>query len=146
MLSFCQGIELKADAVVLACGHSSRDMYECLLQAGVEMSAKPFAAGFRIEHPQALIDELQFGEFAKQVERGRGKVPVADYRVTAHVRGSDANGKEEESHPRAVYSFCMCPGGQIGASSRHAMSSEYMQSWVCVSACPLRRLSILICP
>lgn len=83
-------------AVVLASGHSARDIYEVLHRDGVEIEAKPFAMGVRVEHPQALIDTLQYHMPA------RGEyLPAAAYSLVSQVTG------------RGVYSFCMCPGGFI---------------------------------
>jgi uncharacterized FAD-dependent dehydrogenase len=94
------GEAIDCDRVVMAVGHSAREMYRWLSAAGVEMVQKPFAVGFRVEHPQALINEIQYGKHA-QLEG----LPTADYRVTA-------NFGQGENH-RGVYSFCMCPGGQV---------------------------------
>jgi uncharacterized FAD-dependent dehydrogenase len=91
---------LQADAVVLAVGHSTQ-LYTCLMEHEVALRAKTFAVGFRIEHPQTLINEIQYGRFASQVDRGKGPVPVADYRLVHNN----------------VRSFCMCPGGQIVPTS-----------------------------
>lgn len=83
-------------AVVLATGHSARDIYELLHREGVRLEAKPFAMGVRIEHPQALIDSIQYHSPA------RGEyLPAAAYSLVSQERG------------RGVYSFCMCPGGFI---------------------------------
>ncbi|KAL3154855.1 hypothetical protein ABBQ38_011397 [Trebouxia sp. C0009 RCD-2024] len=80
------GEVLPASRVVLAVGHSSRAMYSALLAKGVALSPKPFALGFRVEHPQALIDTIQYGqEYAAEVRRGKGRVPVADYSLTAQA-------------------------------------------------------------
>lgn len=102
------GKTINAEAVVLATGHSSRALFEQLSNDGVLLEFQSFASGFRIEHPQELLNELQYGErFAKEVERGKGRIPVADYRV-AHTNKEDNRG---------VFSFCMCPGGQIVPTS-----------------------------
>jgi hypothetical protein len=78
--------ELSADAVVVAPGHSARDMHEALLAAGAEIVCKPFAMGFRVEHPQAALDMAQYGpEVAANVARGKGPVPPADYRLAVEV-------------------------------------------------------------
>ena len=90
---------LDFDRAVLALGHSSRDLYTTLLARGVEIVPKPFAVGFRIEHPQALINHCQFGEFAEHE-----RIPAADYMLSHQVGRQKARG---------VYSFCMCPGGVI---------------------------------
>jgi uncharacterized protein len=95
------GEEIRADQVVLAVGHSARDTFEMLHAAGVEIVAKPFSVGFRIEHPQNLIDRSRFGDFA-----GYPRLGPADYKLTHHCR----NG-------RTVYSFCMCPGGTVVAAA-----------------------------
>ncbi len=93
--------ELPARHVVLALGHSARDSFTMLHQRGVAMQAKPFAVGFRIEHPQGLIDQARWGRHA-----GHPLLGAADYKLVHHA----ANG-------RAVYSFCMCPGGTVVAAT-----------------------------
>ncbi|MES2770605.1 MAG: hypothetical protein V4623_01250, partial [Pseudomonadota bacterium] len=90
--------------VVLALGHSARDTFTMLHEQGVFMEAKPFSIGFRIEHPQSLIDRAQFGVHAAHPQLG-----AADYKLVYHA----ANG-------RSVYSFCMCPGGTVVAASSEA--------------------------
>ncbi len=87
--------ELKAAHTVLAIGHSARDTFEALLAAGVPMEAKAFAVGVRMQHPQAFINENQYGPAAKLL-------PAADYKITARAQDG-----------RGVYSFCMCPGGYV---------------------------------
>ncbi len=94
------GEVIDADRVVLAVGHSAREMYHWLAGRGVAMEQKPFAVGFRVEHRQQLINEIQYGRWADTPG-----LPTADYRVSA-------NYGEGEEH-RGVYSFCMCPGGQV---------------------------------
>lgn len=80
------GEVLRGANVVVAPGHSARDLYRHLAALGAVLQPKEFAMGFRVEHPQALIDETQFGAAAAAlVDRGRGKVPVADYRLSARV-------------------------------------------------------------
>ena len=98
------GEEIAASQVVLALGHSARDTFEMLHETGVFMEAKPFAVGFRIEHPQSLIDKARLGPNA-----GNPLLGAADYKLVHHAR----NG-------RAVYSFCMCPGGQVVAATSEA--------------------------
>ena len=95
------GNELRSDHVVLALGHSARDSFEMLHARGVYVEAKPFSIGFRIEHPQSLIDQARFGPQA-----GHPILGAADYRLVHHV----GNG-------RSVYSFCMCPGGTVVAAT-----------------------------
>jgi uncharacterized FAD-dependent dehydrogenase len=92
---------IAADHVVLAVGHSARDTFQMLYDRGVYIEAKPFSVGFRVEHPQALIDRCRFGDFA-----GHPLLGAADYKLVHHA----ANG-------RSVYSFCMCPGGTVVAAT-----------------------------
>jgi uncharacterized FAD-dependent dehydrogenase len=94
-------IELPADNVILAIGHSARDTFERLLAGGVKIEQKPFAVGVRIEHPQELIDKIQYGDFA-----GNTALGAADYRMVVHL----PNG-------RNVFTFCMCPGGSVIAAT-----------------------------
>ncbi len=93
--------ELAATHVVLALGHSARDTFAALFDRGVAMQAKPFSIGFRIEHPQGLIDRARWGRHA-----GHPALGAADYKLVHHAR----NG-------RSVYSFCMCPGGTVVAAT-----------------------------
>jgi len=95
------GEHIKADHVILALGHSARDTFQILHDAGVYMEAKPFSIGFRIEHPQSLIDRARLGPHA-----GNPLIGAADYRLVHHAK----NG-------RSVYSFCMCPGGTVVAAT-----------------------------
>jgi len=90
------GAEIAGDAVVLATGHSARDVYELLRRRGVVMQRKPYAIGLRIEQPQPLIDRIQYGRHA-----GHTQLPPAAYTITANCA------------ERSVYSFCMCPGGFV---------------------------------
>jgi hypothetical protein len=95
------GETIAATHAVLAPGHSARDLFAVLLRRGVAMDAKPFSIGVRIEHPQRIIDRARFGPNA-----GNKLLGAADYRLAHHCR----NG-------RAVYSFCMCPGGRVVAAT-----------------------------
>lgn len=95
------GEQIATRHVVLAIGHSARDTFQMLHEAGVYIEAKPFAIGFRVEHPQKLIDQARFGPNA-----GNELLGAADYKLVHHC----ANG-------RAAYSFCMCPGGQVVAAT-----------------------------
>ena len=80
------GDRIEAEVVVLAVGHSSRALYEMLVARGFKVEPKGIAVGFRVEHPQELINQIQYGEkFATQVENGKGRIPVADYRLVAEV-------------------------------------------------------------
>ncbi|WP_186045161.1 NAD(P)/FAD-dependent oxidoreductase [Burkholderia gladioli] len=100
-LKLSNGETLRCDHVVLAVGHSARDTFQMLHDRGVFIEAKPFSLGFRIEHPQGLIDRSRFGKFA-----GHKLLGAADYKVVHHC-----------SNGRAVYSFCMCPGGTVVAAT-----------------------------
>ena len=95
------GEYIATDRVVLAVGHSARDTFQMLYDRGVYVEAKPFSIGVRIEHPQAMIDKCRFGKYA-----GHPILGAADYKLVHHA----ANG-------RSVYSFCMCPGGQVVAAT-----------------------------
>jgi uncharacterized protein len=90
------GDRVGGEAVVMATGHSARDVLGFLAEAGVALAAKPFALGVRIEHPQALINQIQYGRAA-----GHPRLPAASYRLAHTAAG------------RGVFSFCMCPGGWI---------------------------------
>ncbi|GGF07821.1 NAD(P)/FAD-dependent oxidoreductase [Hymenobacter cavernae] len=93
------GESIEADGVILATGHSARDIYELLHRRGVLIEAKPFALGVRVEHPQTLIDQAQYRR------ADRGQLPAASYSL---VHQTQWKGKQ-----RGVFSFCMCPGGFI---------------------------------
>ncbi len=100
-VQLADGEVLASRHVVLALGHSARDTFRMLHARGVFVEPKPFAIGFRIEHPQSLIDKARLGKYAGHPELG-----AADYKLVHHAR----NG-------RAVYSFCMCPGGTVVAAT-----------------------------
>lgn len=95
------GTTIETDHVVLAIGHSARDTFQMLENRGVYIEAKPFSIGFRIEHPQSLIDVARFGPAA-----GNPVLGAADYKLVHHA----TNGRD-------VYSFCMCPGGTVVAAT-----------------------------
>ena len=95
------GEHIRTDHVVLAVGHSARDTFEMLVRRGVHVVPKPFSMGFRIEHPQSLIDKARFGRSA-----GNPILGAADYKLVHHAK----NG-------RSIYSFCMCPGGTVVAAA-----------------------------
>jgi uncharacterized FAD-dependent dehydrogenase len=123
------------DAVVLATGHSARDVYEELHAAGVQLEAKGFAVGFRVEHPQKIINKIQYDvEYGPSVITGKSRTD----QINEDYFQSNANGSKAVTHPgrlpvpsyrlatdkahdgnttRGVYSFCMCPGGQIVPAS-----------------------------
>uniref|UniRef100_A0A0D9WGH2 FAD-binding domain-containing protein n=1 Tax=Leersia perrieri TaxID=77586 RepID=A0A0D9WGH2_9ORYZ len=105
---------LSFDAVVLAVGHSARDTYSMLLRHNIAMNPKSFAVGLRIEHPQELINDIQYSELAAEVHKGRGRIPVADYKIVKSVGEENADLPEQN---RSCYSFCMCPGGQVVLTS-----------------------------
>ena len=94
------GEDWLADAVILATGHSARDIYRLLHAKGIRIEAKPFALGVRVEHPQPLIDSIQYKQNQRSVE-----LPAASYSLVCQVGG------------RGVFSFCMCPGGLIVPSA-----------------------------
>jgi uncharacterized FAD-dependent dehydrogenase len=100
-VTLASGESLHSRNIVLAIGHSARDTFQMLFDAGVTIEAKPFSIGFRIEHPQSVIDQARFGKFA-----GHPLLGAADYKLVHHCR----NG-------RSVYSFCMCPGGTVVAAT-----------------------------
>ncbi len=100
-VTLASGEQLSADQVVIALGHSARDTFTMLHQRGVHMEAKPFSIGFRIEHPQGVIDRARLGPAA-----GHPILGAADYKLVHHA-----------SNGRAVYSFCMCPGGTVVAAT-----------------------------
>ncbi|MGJ8688210.1 MAG: NAD(P)/FAD-dependent oxidoreductase [Gammaproteobacteria bacterium] len=95
------GESIDTQHVILALGHSARDTFRMLHQRGVYVEAKPFAIGFRIEHPQSMVDKARLGKYA-----GHPQLGAADYKLVHHAK----NG-------RAVYSFCMCPGGTVVAAT-----------------------------
>jgi hypothetical protein len=100
-ITLATGQQLRTNHVILALGHSARDTFKMLHERGVFMEQKPFSLGFRIEHPQALIDQARFGKHA-----GNPLLGAADYKLVHHAK----NGRD-------VYSFCMCPGGQVVAAT-----------------------------
>jgi hypothetical protein len=100
-VTLASGERIATQHVVLAIGHSARDTFEMLHQRGVYLEAKPFSIGFRIEHPQSLIDRARFGRNA-----GNPLLGAADYKLVHHA-----------SNGRSVYSFCMCPGGTVVAAT-----------------------------
>lgn len=100
-VSLADGTVLNSRHIVMAMGHSARDTFSMMLEQGVYIEPKPFSIGFRIEHPQSVIDQARFGKNA-----GHAKLGAADYKLVHHC----ANG-------RSVYSFCMCPGGTVVAAT-----------------------------
>ncbi|WP_152207957.1 NAD(P)/FAD-dependent oxidoreductase [Marinobacter changyiensis] len=100
-VELASGEQLMSHHVVMALGHSARDTFRMLHRRGVFLEAKPFAIGFRVEHPQSLIDHARLGKYA-----GHPALGAADYKLVYHA-----------SNGRAVYSFCMCPGGTVVAAT-----------------------------
>ncbi len=100
-LTLADGERIEADHVILALGHSARDTFAMLHARGVHIDPKPFSVGFRIEHPQSLIDRCRFGDTA-----GHPLLGAADYKLVHHA-----------STGRTAYSFCMCPGGTVVAAT-----------------------------
>jgi len=97
-ISINDGEEVETDRLILAIGHSARDTYGMLDLAGVSLQAKPFAIGLRVEHPQRLVDEIQYGTSC-----GSDRLPPAEYVLKHSMKDSG----------RSAYSFCMCPGGMV---------------------------------
>ncbi len=130
-VTIADGRQIDADAVVLAIGHSARDTFEYLYKLGISMSAKPFAVGFRVQHPQSMINHSLYGAEEQPL------LGAAPYKVVAKT-----------SVNRGVYSFCMCPGGYVvNASSEEgrtvvngmsyaARGSECANSAIIVSITP----------
>ncbi|MBF8178127.1 MAG: NAD(P)/FAD-dependent oxidoreductase [Burkholderiaceae bacterium] len=100
-LKLADGTHIETDHIVLAIGHSARDTFQMLHARGIYIEPKPFSMGFRIEHPQSLIDRCRFGPNA-----GNEILGAADYKLVHHA-----------SNGRSVYSFCMCPGGTVVAAT-----------------------------
>jgi len=116
------GRSVDSDRVVLAPGNSARELYELFAARGWPIEAKPFAVGFRAEHPQELIDRIQYGPAT-----GHPRLPPADYKLADNPR--------IEGRPRGVFSFCMCPGGVVvptptepGAQCTNGMSNSRRSS------------------
>ncbi len=116
------GRTLEGDRVVLAPGNSAREIFELFAARGWPVEAKPFAAGYRAEHPQALVDRIQYGRAA-----GHPSLPPADYKLALSPRVG--------GEPRGVFSFCMCPGGLVvptptepGMQCTNGMSNSHRSS------------------
>ena len=105
-VTLASGDHIATNHLILAIGHSARDTFELVHQRGIYIEAKPFAIGFRIEHPQSLIDKARYGNHHHEVQKQLG---AADYKLVHHAE----NG-------RAAYSFCMCPGGTVVAAASEA--------------------------
>ncbi len=107
-------LAIETDTVILAIGHSARDTIRMLCDSGVEMQAKPFSMGVRIEHFQKAVNESQYGNQRREIEK---LLPAADYKLSCHLPSG-----------RDVYTFCMCPGGQViaGASGEQQVVTNGM--------------------
>jgi uncharacterized FAD-dependent dehydrogenase len=103
-LRLSDGTEHRSSRVILACGHSAEELFESLHRTGIFIEGKSFAMGLRIEHPQSLINKIQFREAFEHPKLG-----AANYRITHHDKKTDTG----------VYSFCMCPGGYVLSSGTH---------------------------
>jgi uncharacterized FAD-dependent dehydrogenase len=121
-VSLHDGRVLDCDRLVLAPGNSARELFELFAARGWPIEAKPFAVGFRAEHPQPLIDRIQYG-----MERRHPRLPPADYKLADNPRVGGA--------PRGVFSFCMCPGGVVvptptepGMQCTNGMSNSHRSS------------------
>jgi len=131
-VKLADGSELSSSVVIMAMGHSARDTFDMMYKTGVDMQVKPFAVGVRIEHPQEMIDKIQYSSD----KRPEG-VGAADYKLTYQT-----------PEGRGVYTFCMCPGGFVVASSseeggvvvngmsEHARDQENANSALLVSVTP----------
>ena len=127
-----QVCRIGADSLILACGHSARDVFELCRNEGFAMEQKPFSVGVRIEHPQKLINESQWGKASSHPALG-----AAEYKLAVHLPSK-----------RSVYTFCMCPGGEVVAAaseeggivtngmSRYARAGENANSAVLVNVDP----------
>jgi hypothetical protein len=100
-VTLATGESIRSEHVILAVGHSARDTFEMLHRQGVYIEPKPFSIGFRVEHPQSVIDQCRLG-----TQAGHPVLGAADYQLVHHC-----------SNGRSVYSFCMCPGGQVVAAT-----------------------------
>ncbi len=102
---------LKGEAVILATGHSARDIFQLLHDKKIIIEFKPFALGVRVEHPQSVIDQIQYhaaAEYSSQSKTTRGSLPPASYNLV------------HQANQKAVFSFCMCPGGIIAPAATNA--------------------------
>lgn len=106
---------VEASRVIVACGHSARDIFELARDRGFALERKPFSMGVRIEHPQTLINRAQYGAAAKHAALGAADYKMA-VRVPARANGTRADATSENA-TRGVYTFCMCPGGEVVAAA-----------------------------
>lgn len=106
---------VEASRVIVACGHSARDVFELARDRGFALKRKPFSMGVRIEHPQSLINRAQYGAAAKHTALGAADYKMA-VRVPARANGTRTDATSENA-TRGVYTFCMCPGGEVVAAA-----------------------------
>lgn len=106
---------VEASRVIVACGHSARDIFELARDRGFALERKPFSMGVRIEHPQTLINRAQYGSAAKHTALGAADYKMA-VRVPARANGTRTDATSENA-TRGVYTFCMCPGGEVVAAA-----------------------------
>lgn len=106
---------VEASRVIVACGHSARDVFELARDRGFALERKPFSMGVRIEHPQTLINRAQYGAAAKHTVLGAADYKMA-VRVPARANGTRTDAASENA-TRGVYTFCMCPGGEVVAAA-----------------------------
>lgn len=106
---------VEASRVIVACGHSARDIFELARDRGFALERKPFSMGVRIEHPQTLINRAQYGAAAKHAALGAADYKMA-VRVSVRANGTRADATSENA-TRGVYTFCMCPGGEVVAAA-----------------------------
>lgn len=106
---------VEASRVIVACGHSARDIFELARDRGFALERKPFSMGVRIEHPQSLINRAQYGAAAKHTALGAADYKMA-VRVPARANGARTDATSENA-TRGVYTFCMCPGGEVVAAA-----------------------------
>lgn len=106
---------VEASRVIVACGHSARDIFELARDRGFALERKPFSMGVRIEHPQTLINRAQYGAAAKHAALGAADYKMA-VRVPARANGTCTDATSENA-TRGVYTFCMCPGGEVVAAA-----------------------------
>lgn len=106
---------IEASRVIVACGHSARDIFELARDRGFALERKPFSMGVRIEHPQTVINRAQYGAAAKHTALGAADYKMA-VRVPARANGTRTDASSENA-TRGVYTFCMCPGGEVVAAA-----------------------------
>lgn len=106
---------VEASRVIVACGHSARDIFELARDRGFALERKPFSMGVRIEHPQSLVNRAQYGAAAKHTALGAADYKMA-VRVPARANGARTDAASENA-TRGVYTFCMCPGGEVVAAA-----------------------------